>query len=436
MMESSLIDRLSGIVGPENVLSAPEDLLCYSFDATPGEARPECVVLPTTTEQVAAVVKLAGENAIPIYPRGAGSGLSGGSVPTEGGIALVLTKMDRILEINTDDLYVRCEPGVIVADLIDAVAEFDLVYPPDPSSMKSCTMGGAVAENAGGLRGLKYGVTKDYVIALVVVGSDGSVFKTGAVTVKSVSGYDLTKLFIGSFGTLGIITEVTFRTFALPEATAAWVFSHASFEDAWAFTRIALDAPVTPSILDILSPDATSVLARRLDRARPSQWTSIVAFEGGTEEVAAGEARAKREAGSDGLEVPPPGELRDHLRETPPNELWTTRWAVTVPPAAISPALNAFQRGGGRRMLCRPGTGQLFGSLFCADAHETIEAVSALSGEILDLGGHLVLESAPLEIRLQMDFENLVGDAGAVMQNLKRAFDPAGILNPGKFGTF
>ena len=110
MMESSLIDSISAVVGAENVLTAPEDLICYSFDAAPEQARPECVVLPTTTEQVSAVVKLAGEHRIPVYPRGAGSGLSGGSVPTEGGIALVLTKMNRILEINTDDLYVRCEP--------------------------------------------------------------------------------------------------------------------------------------------------------------------------------------------------------------------------------------------------------------------------------------------------------------------------------------
>jgi len=427
-----LLRDVRRIVGPDGICADPEALHAFEIDGH----TPDGTAFPSETDQIPEILAAASDLGVAVVPWGRGTKIAMGHPIQRSNLVLCTARLDEVVDHDAENMTATVRAGTSLGDLQEILRECGQFVPLDPPFEESATVGGIVSADAAGPRAFRYGTARDLVLGTRVALPNGDRIRTGGRTMKNVAGYDLTKLFIGSFGTLGIITEVTFRTFALPEATAAWVFSHASFEDAWTFARAALDAPVTASILDILSPDATSVLARRLDQARPSQWTSIVAFEGGTEEVAAGEARAKREAGSDGLEVPPPGELRDHLRETPPNELWTTRWAVTVPPAAISPALNAFQRGGGRRMLCRPGTGQLFGSLFCADAHETIEAVSALSGEILDLGGHLVLESAPLEIRLQMDFENLVGDAGAVMQNLKRAFDPAGILNPGKFGTF
>ncbi len=181
------------------------------------ENLPDCIVFPKNDKEVCEIVRIADANKIPIFTRGAGSGLSGGSVPIKGGIVMVITRMNKILEINRDDLFAVVEPGVVVADLIDEVGKFGLLYPPDPSSMKVATMGGSVAENAGGLRGLKYGVTKDYVMGLEVVGSDGNIFKTGAVTVKSVSGYDLTRLFVGSEGTLGIITKIIVKLIPTPE---------------------------------------------------------------------------------------------------------------------------------------------------------------------------------------------------------------------------
>jgi len=220
MIKSEIIDLLQQILGKEYVLSEKEELFSYSYDGTDAwSSMPDIVVLPTTTEQVAEVMKIAGRYHIPVTPRGGGTNLSGGSIPVNGGIVLCTTHMDKILDINKFNLTTIVQPGVILQDLNNALANEGLFYPPDPQSFLGCTIGGTVAENAGGPYCLKYGVTKQYVLGLEVVLADGRVMNVGAQTVKNRMGYELAMLFAGSEGTLGIITRITLRLIPRPKAT-------------------------------------------------------------------------------------------------------------------------------------------------------------------------------------------------------------------------
>jgi glycolate oxidase len=219
MLNSSIINQLEKIVGKQSVLTAKEDLATYSYDGTTTWSyAPEVVVFPTTTAQISEIMKLANENRIAVTPRGSGTNISGGSVPTRGGIVLCTTKMDRILNINKVNLTATIEPGVVLQDFYLALAKDNLFYPPDPQSFLSCTLGGTIAENSGGPLCIKYGVTKHYVLGLEVVLPNGYVMNIGGTTVKNRTGYDLLPLFTGSEGTLGIITKITVRLIPKPAA--------------------------------------------------------------------------------------------------------------------------------------------------------------------------------------------------------------------------
>ena len=220
MLETKLISQLQKIAGKEAVLTSKEDLTTYSYDGTTTWAHlPDIVVLPATTEQVSQILKLANENRIPVTPRGAGTNVSGGSIPIKGGIVLCTTKMNKILDINKTNLTATVEPGVVLQDFNIALAKQGLFYPPDPQSFLGCTLGGTVAENAGGPYCVKYGVTKQYVLGLEVVLADGYIMKLGGVTVKNRTGYELIMLFTGSEGTLGVITKITLRLIPMPLAS-------------------------------------------------------------------------------------------------------------------------------------------------------------------------------------------------------------------------
>ena len=217
-LEDRVREELKTIVGEDHLLDSPEDLVNYSYDAYVREFLPEAALLPSSTEEVARTVQVAAREGIPITARGAGTNISGGSVPKEGGLIVSFTKMNRILEINRVNRYAVVQPGVVNAHLQEAVGKVGLFYPPDPASLNVSTIGGNVAENAGGPRGVKYGVTKDYILALEVVLASGKIIRTGAKTLKTVTGFDMTSLFCGSEGTLGLITEVTVRLIPLAEA--------------------------------------------------------------------------------------------------------------------------------------------------------------------------------------------------------------------------
>ncbi len=215
MLPKRVIKILEKIVGRHYISQKKEDLLCYSYDATQLVSLPEAVVFPKSAAEIAEILKLANQYRFSVVPRGAGSGMSGGAVPIRDGVVLAMSRLNRILEIDEKNMWVWVEPGVITGDLQKALAEKGLFYPPDPASLSFCTIGGNVAECAGGPRAVKYGVTKDYVLALEVVLPTGEIIHTGHKTIKGVTGYDLTSLFIGSEGTLGIFTKILLRLLPL-----------------------------------------------------------------------------------------------------------------------------------------------------------------------------------------------------------------------------
>ena len=246
------LDELIRVVGQERVLSAIEDRICYSYDGTKQKVLPDIVVRPRDTNDVSNTLKIANKYEVPICARGAGSGLTGGAVPLKGGIVFDLKNMDRIVEICPEDFVATVEPGVVTKHLQDEVAKFDLFYPPDPSSAAFSTIGGNVAECAGGITGLKYGVTRDYILALEIVLPDGSVINTGGKTLRSDSGYDLTRLFTGSEGTLGIFTKITVRLIPKPEKIRTLAAHFSDKDDAIDAADSIIDNNVLPRTLEFL----------------------------------------------------------------------------------------------------------------------------------------------------------------------------------------
>ncbi len=216
-MDIKLVKKIKNILSDDKVLSSPEEISAYSVDASKIYSSPEIITVPETAEDVVKIVNFARENKIAVYPRGAGSGLTGGAVPTKGGILIVFTRMNKIINIDTVNMIAEVEPGVITAELNQTAAGYNLYYPPDPASSEFSTIGGNLAECSGGLRAVKYGVTRDYVLQLEVVTMDGKILKFGAETLKSVAGYDVCRLLVGSEGTLAIITKAKLKLIPKPE---------------------------------------------------------------------------------------------------------------------------------------------------------------------------------------------------------------------------
>ncbi len=253
MITPSTLQKIGAIVGTENLSTAQEDLITYAYDGTPlFVQKPDAVVTPQTKEHVAALVRLANEERFAIVPRGAGTGLSGGSIPTEGSIVLLMNHWNKILEIDEENLTATVEPGVITSQLHTAVERLGLFYPPDPGSMNISTIGGNVAENSGGLRGLKYGVTKNYVMGLEVVLPNGAIITCGGKTVKDVAGYNLKDFFIGSEGTLGIFTKIILKLIPKPETSKTMVAYFTSRAEAAKTVSAIIAQKIIPATVEFL----------------------------------------------------------------------------------------------------------------------------------------------------------------------------------------
>ncbi len=283
-----------GAAVPGGVLTDREDLIAYGFDGTFYEHVPPLVVLPATTAEVSAVHRIASARRLTITPRAMGSGLSGGAVPLGGSIVLGVSRMDRILEIDEVDRVAVVQAGVINARLQAEVERRGLFYPPDPSSLRQSAIGGNVAENAGGARCLKYGVTGDYVLALEVVLPDGTVIRTGGRTVKNVTGYDLRRLFTGAEGTLGTITEITLRLLSKPRFARAALATFARIDDAAAAATAVMAAGVLPSAIELLDAFTMRCVEENSPIGLPLDADAILIFgvDGNHEEVLAEELRA------------------------------------------------------------------------------------------------------------------------------------------------
>ena len=251
-MNKSVLAELRQALGDGRVSTAPEDLVAYAYDGTWAEVRPDVVVHPQETAHVVAVLRIADAARVPVVPRGSATGLAGGAVPVEGSICLNLARMNRILEISVPDTVAVVQPGVITQDLQRAAEKLGFFYPPDPASVYQCTVGGNVATNAGGPRCLKYGVTGDYVLGLEVVVAGGHVLRLGGRTIKDVAGYDLKRLFIGSEGTLGVVTEITVRLIPKPAAQLTALAAFPRLADACEAVGNILQAGIVPLVTELM----------------------------------------------------------------------------------------------------------------------------------------------------------------------------------------
>lgn len=252
MFTGTVKKELQGILGRDNLSFLREDILCYSYDATNKITPPGAVAFPSTPEEISSILKIANKNGFPVIPRGAGTGFTGGALPVRGGLILSTERMKNILEVDTSNLTAEVEPGVITGDLQAEVEKLGLFYPPDPTSYRFSTIGGNIAECAGGPRAVKYGVTRDYVLGLEVVLPTGEIIRTGGKTLKGVVGYDLTRLIVGSEGTLGIVTKAQLRLLPQPETRKMMLVKFSTLEDAARTVTGIIRNCIVPSTLELI----------------------------------------------------------------------------------------------------------------------------------------------------------------------------------------
>ncbi|MFS0861867.1 glycolate oxidase subunit GlcD [Fredinandcohnia sp. 179-A 10B2 NHS] len=456
MIPSQAKQAFLNIVGSENYDDSKAGRLVYSYDATPQfQSMPDAVIAPRTKEEIASIVKICNEYKIPIVPRGSGTNLCAGTCPTEGGIVLLFKHLNRILEIDEENLTVTVQPGVITLDMTKAVEAKGLFYPPDPSSMKISTLGGNINENSGGLRGLKYGVTRDYVMALEVVLANGEIIKTGGKLAKDVAGYDLTRLFVGSEGTLGIITEATLKLIPMPETKKTILALYQDLEAAAKTVSKIIAQKIIPTTLEFLDQPTLEAVEAFAQIGLPTDVKAILLIEqDGPEEVvrkdieqiveicksehAVSVKAAESEEEAEALRTARRAALSALARLKPTTILED----ATVPRSEIAKMVKAIEEIAEKYNLriCtfgHAGDGNLHPTcLTDVRNHDEIERVEKAFEEIfakaIELGGTItgehgvgVMKAPYLEMKL--------GTAGiAAMQAIKTGLDPNNIMNPGK----
>ncbi|WP_205740468.1 FAD-binding oxidoreductase [Haloactinopolyspora alba] len=459
MVDDGVVARLRAIVGAEHVKVDDGAVAAFARDATPlYAARPDVVVLPGSTEEVAAVMRLATSERLPVVPRGAGSNLSAATLADAGGIVVVLTRLDRIVEVDGDELLAVVQTGVTTSALASAAAARGLLYVPDPGSKTVSTVGGNVATCAGGLRGLKYGVTRNYVLGLEAVLATGEVVRTGGRLWKDVAGYDLTRLLTGSEGTLAVITEVTVALVPMPPATGTGVAYFASLADAGrAVARIIADGvvPATLEFLDRkcinavedfaglgLDRDAGALLLFGDDGASDLVEQNLSRMARSCEkEGATGVTMAREVAESEALLAARRCALPALARLAPVTVLED----VGVPRPRIAEMVDRIDAIAARHGVTvatfgHAGDGNLHPTAVLDPADEDAAArTKAVIGDIFDaaieLGGTITGEHGVGAAKLPWLPARLGAEQMALLSRIKTAFDPAGVLNPGKTGS-
>ena len=451
-----LLARLRDIVGAEQVLTSPEDTIPYGFDGTAALKGPVGVVVhPGSTEEVAAVVKLANEFSHAIVTRGSGTGLSGGSVPSEGCIVLCLTRLDKIISVDPANLTVRAQCGVITAAIDAAANKHGLFYPPDPGSMKISTIGGNVAENSGGLRGLKYGVTRDYVMGLEVVLPDGRIARFGNACVKDVAGYSMKDLFIGSEGTLGIITEVLLKVLPRPAARRTMLASYDRMEDAAQTVSDIIAAKIIPCTLEFLDRMTIGCVEDYAKIGLPRDCEALLLMETDGHPAAVAEeaeqmlalarargARDVRIARDDAEALQLASARRSAFSALARVRPTTILEDVTVPRDKLA-EMVAFVAEVAKKHQLLVGT---FGHMGDGNLHPTFltdernteemtrvhEALEDIVTKTLALGGTITGEHG-VGLAKKAWLRRQVGEnSHDLMREIKRAWDPRNLLNPGK----
>ena len=456
-MEQRIKEAVKEIVGEENFTDQLIDLITYSSDATLHKHRPEAAAWPTETEQVAAILKLATQELFPVTPRGAGTSIAGLSVPARGGLILDMGRMNKILKISLEDRLAVVQPGVVYADLQAALAPLGFFFPPDPGSSSVCTIGGNVGANAGGIKGAKYGTTKDYVLALEVILPDGRLLRTGSSCMKSVSGYDLTKLFVGSEGTLGVVTEITLKINPKPSLTATALATFDDLEDAGRAVSEIMHSGVLPSVLEIMDRQIIMAINEDTDLNLPPVEAIILTETDGHTQ---GEVEYQINKIMEILRGNNASNVRSAESAEEAEALWAARKStfavtsrinnnlivedVTVPMSKVADMLKAISDISAEYNLKIPTVGHVgdgnLHPVICYDGTDEDETkrVEIASEELfkraIELGGTLTgehgigLSKAPY-IRLEHSDVSM-----EVMASLKRLFDPNNILNPGKMG--
>lgn len=451
-----MLASLSEIVGADNILSTPEDLIPYSFDGTAALSQmPTAVVFPRSTEQVAALVRWSRAAKVPIVTRGTGTGLSGGSLPLPGSIVVCLAKFDKILEIDRANLTILTEPGVTTQNVAAAAASVGLFYPPDPGSMKISTIGGNVANNSGGLRGLKYGVTRDYVMGLEVVLADGSITWLGSKCVKDVAGLSLRDLFIGSEGILGIVTKVLLSLVPPPIARETLLATFPTLETAAQAVADIIAHPVIPCTLEFLDNATIRAVEDYAKVGLPIEAGALLLMESdGHPSVVEAEAQAMQEialrAGADSVKRAANEAERVALstaRRSAFSALARVRPTtiledVTVPRSEL-PKLVGFIQETATRFNLQVGVFGHFGDgnvhpTFLTDErdkeemHRVEEALLEVMKYTISLGGTITGEHGVGVAKkpfLPLQFSE---DSMRLLATIKQALDPENLLNPGK----
>jgi glycolate oxidase len=455
MIEKKVLRELAAAVGRGKVFSDKEYLLAYSYDATAMEYWPDAVVFPEHDEDITAVLRICHERRIPLIPRGAGVGYTGGSLAVNGGIVLVFTRMNRILRLDKENFLAEVEPGVITADLQAAAEKTGLFYPPDPASLKTSTIGGNVAENAGGPRCFKYGVTGNYVLGLEAFLINGEKIRLGAHTIKNVAGYDLKSLLIGSEGTLAVISKVILRLLPLPPQRRLFRVDFATLAAGARFVQKVIHRHIEPAVLEFMDKQSLQAVYayQKIALAEGIGAAVLIEIDGSQVEVAEREALLRTIIGASS-----PVDWATATTFEEQEVLWQTRRNISpaiallkpkkinediVVPAALIPEMVSYIEGlAEEHDLCivlfgHFGDGNIHTNLMVdpADSAEMQRAEIVLDkifSRVVELGGTISGEHgiglskkpfmhyqfSPLEMQLFRD--------------IKKVFDPDNLLNPGK----
>jgi glycolate oxidase len=455
MLESRILENITAIVGSENVATDRQDLLCYGYDATQMEFLPDAVIHPGSVNEIAQVLKLANAEKIPVFPRGAGSGFTGGALPKGGGLVLVVTRLNHILRIDTENLVAEVEPGVVTEQFQMAVEKLGLFYPPDPASLKFSTLGGNVSENAGGPRCVKYGVTRDFVMGLEVVLPTGEIIRTGGETYKGVVGYDLTRLLCGAEGTLGIITKIILKLLPLPEAKKTMLTIFDSIDGAARAVSTIIGNKIIPTTLEFMDYATLQCVEKRFNLGIPDNGRAVLIIEvdGDRELIEKQAARIQElvrplglvecKVAKDAAESEALWKVRrlvsPSLRDVNPDKF---NEDIVVPRSKVPDVIRCIDKIQQRYDIPivnfgHAGDGNIHVNVMIDKAVPGMEekahrAIGEVFQAALDLNGTMSGEHGVGLAKQPYIHLELKGAQLAAMRAIKKALDPNDILNPGK----
>jgi len=454
-LSTTTFKRLQDIVGPAYCSNTKEDIACYAYDATAINYMPDAVVFPENKSQISSILHLANKDNFPVIPRGSGSGMTGGSLAVKGGVSLVMNRFNRIEKIDTDNLIAHVQPGVITGHFHRAVEKEGLFYPPDPASSEFSTLGGNMAECAGGPRAVKYGVTRDYVLGLEVVLPTGEIIKTGVKTAKGVVGYDLTRLFVGSAGTLGIITRMTLRLLPLPKEVRTMTAVFDVIDKAAETVSEIIRRSIIPRTIEFMDNASIRCAEDHLKIGLPveAQAMLLIEVDGSQDETDREIKKLKKLCESLGAKRVKIAETKEEAAN-----LWKARKAISpalfkygpdkinedivVPRSKIPDMvkkINTLRTETGLTMASfgHAGDGNIHFNIMLdkkdkAQLKKAEDAVDALFDYTLELGGTISGEHG-IGITKAPYMGKEIGPVELdLMKKIKKVFDPKGILNPGK----